>query len=75
MESRLTTKITILGLLLALLFLVLPAVAANGNLYTVKDWSGSEGKDLIQETDLARLSYLNLVDAGGLPFDPLSSPA
>ncbi|OPZ45101.1 MAG: PKD domain protein [Euryarchaeota archaeon ADurb.BinA087] len=75
MESRLTTKITILGLLLALLFLVLPAVAANENLYTVKDWSGSEGKDLIQETDLARLSYLNLVDAGGLSFDPAMSPA
>ena len=75
MESRLTKKITILGLSLALLLLATPAVAANENLYTVEDWSGSDGKDLIQETDLARLSDLNLVDAGGLPFDPLSSPA
>lgn len=75
MESKLAKKIMILGLVIALFLLVMPVVADDADPYTVRDWSGSGGKDLIRETDLARLSALNLVDAGGLPFDPAAVPA
>ncbi|MDD1709766.1 MAG: hypothetical protein LUQ37_02515, partial [Methanoregulaceae archaeon] len=67
--------VLIVGLLLALYLGALPALAASdSDWYTIEDWSGKDGKGLIQETDLQRLRDFNLVDARGIPFEPQAWP-